>query len=159
MLTARAFTAALLTVLVSVPVAAAGGSAAGGATIARSQAAGAMNSYINKVRARHGLRPLRAAAALNGSARRYALTLMRQDALYHRSRPSASRRYSRAGEVLALHSGSRAQVSATVRQWMASPSHRAVLLTRSMSDLGAGLARGRFHGSRAVIWVVHVGHR
>ena len=42
---------------------------------------------------------------------------------------------------------------------MASPTHRAILLSRSFRWVGIGLARGRL-GSRVVTaWVAHVGAR
>jgi uncharacterized protein YkwD len=43
--------------------------------------------------------------------------------------------------------------------WLRSPSHRAVILTRSMNLVGAGMVRGRFRGRRATIWVVQTGRR
>jgi uncharacterized protein YkwD len=82
---------------------------------------------------------------------------MRTDTFTHRARPSVAGHYKRAGEALAYHTGSGPQIGWTVRAWMRSPSHRAILLTRSMRELGAGMARGRFRGGRAVIWVLQVG--
>jgi uncharacterized protein YkwD len=132
---------------------------------APSQAAGndaassAMVDKINEVRARYGLRALRSSSSLNGSSERFAEHLMRTDVLAHRSSPSTGGGYRRSGEVLAMHTGTRNRISSTVRQWMHSPSHRAVLLSRSMRELGAGVAHGRFGGSRAVVWVAQVGRR
>jgi len=112
---------------------------------------------INAVRAENGLAPLRPSGSLDGSSQRFAEHLMRQDALQHRARPSTN--YPTAGEVLAMHMGNGNRIGATIGKWMRSPSHRAVLLTRSMREMGAGVAHGRFGRSPAVIWVVQVGKR
>jgi uncharacterized protein YkwD len=125
----------------------------------REAAADAMVQKINEVRARHGLRALRASGSLDQSSRRFAVHLMSQDALYHRARPSTGGGYRRAGEVLAMHTGSRERIGSTVARWMNSSGHRAVLLSRSMGEMGAGIAHGRWGRSRAVVWVVQVGKR
>ena len=52
-----------------------------------------------------------------------------------------------------------ARVRGTVRTWLRSPPHRAVILTRSMNLVGVGMASGRFHGHRATIWVLQTGRR
>jgi uncharacterized protein YkwD len=116
-----------------------------------------MVQKVNRVRARHGLRPLRPSGSLDGSSQRFAEHLMAADVLQHRARPSTS--YPTAGEVLALHPGSRGRIGATVAKWMRSPSHRAVLLSRSFREMGAGVSHGRYGRSRATIWVVQVGKR
>ena len=127
------------------------------APTALGSAGDAMVSKVNEIRERHGLKPLRPSGSLSGSSARYARHLMRTDRLTHRARPSVSGHYKRAGEALAYKSGSRPAVGWTVRAWMRSSTHRSVLLTRSMRELGAGLARGRFGGRRAVVWVLQVG--
>jgi uncharacterized protein YkwD len=116
-----------------------------------------MVAKVNEVRQRHGLRPLRPSGSLDGSSARYARRLMRTDTLAHRARPSVAGHYRRAGEVLAYRSGSGPGISWTIRAWMRSSTHRSVLLASSMRDMGAGLARGRFRGRRAVVWVLQVG--
>ena len=150
-----AFSAALVTLTVALAAAPALGS--GRPPAARASTANAMVQKVNEVRGQHGLRPLRASGSLAGSSQRFAEHLMRQNILQHRSRPSTS--YGNAGEVLALHMGSRARVGSTVGKWMRSPSHRSVLLSSSFREMGAGVARGRFGRARAVIWVVQVGRR
>jgi uncharacterized protein YkwD len=79
--------------------------------------------------------------------------------LAHRSRVSASGHFSRLGEALAMHGGRGLGVGSVVRMWLRSPTHRAVILTRSMNLVGAGASQGRFHGRRATIWVVQAGRR
>lgn len=116
-----------------------------------------MVAKVNEVRKRHDLRPLRPSPSLDRSSAQYARRLMRTDTLAHRARPSVAGQYKRAGEALAYRSGSGLGISWTIRAWMRSSSHRSVLLTRSMRDLGAGLARGRFRGRKAIVWVLQVG--
>jgi uncharacterized protein YkwD len=126
---------------------------------ARSTAAAtdAMVQKVNQVRVSHRLRALRPSASLDGSSQRFAEHLMAADILQHRARPSTS--YSTAGEVLALHGGGGDRIGTTVAEWMNSPSHRAVLLSRSMREIGAGVTHGRFGGSPGTVWVVQVGKR
>ena len=119
-----------------------------------------MVAKINHARARNGLRPLHSSGALNGSANRFAGSLMRRGVLGHRSSGvSAGTDFRRLGEALAVISGRGLGVRSTVTMWLHSPSHRAVILTRTMNLVGVGVARGRFHGHRATIWVVHFGRR
>jgi uncharacterized protein YkwD len=119
----------------------------------------AMVGKINQVRARHGLRPLRVSPSLMHSSQRFSSDLLHANAFGHRSHVSASGRFSRLGEALAMHYGSRAGISRTVRAWLNSPPHRREVLTRSMGLVGTGMARGRWRHGRAVIWVLQVGKR
>jgi uncharacterized protein YkwD len=118
-----------------------------------------MIAKINQVRGRAGLRSLRPSPALAGSSGRFAAFLMQRGVLAHRSRVSAGGGFSRLGEALGMTSGRGLGVSTTVQMWLHSPSHRAVILTRSMNLIGAGAVQGRFHGHRATIWVVQTGQR
>jgi uncharacterized protein YkwD len=130
------------------------------ASPARAQASSSMVAKINSARARNGLRPLRRSRALNASASRFAGSLLRRGVLAHRSSGvSAGSGFRRLGEALALISGRGPGVSSTVTMWLNSPSHRAVILTRSMNLIGVGMASGRFRGRRATIWVVQTGRR
>jgi uncharacterized protein YkwD len=151
------FSAALASVLVVLAIAPAPASAR--PPKARAATSGAMVEKINAVRARHGLRPLRSSPALSGTSERFAAQLMRADILQHRAEPSTGAAFGQAGEVLALQLGHRARPGAAIAQWMQSGSHRAVLLTRSMNQVGAGFAVGSFRGRPAVIWVAQVGRR
>jgi uncharacterized protein YkwD len=127
------------------------------ATVEAHHATSSMVAKINQVRARHGLPPLRSSPSLNRSSRRFARTMIRRDFFGHRARVSASRRFHRLGEALAMHSGRRPGVRGTLRSWMRSSSHRRLVLTRANRYVGAGMSRGRFGGRRAVIWVMQVG--
>jgi uncharacterized protein YkwD len=116
-----------------------------------------MVASINKVRARHGLPPLRTSRSLNRSARRFSRRLMRSGSFGHASRVQASGRFRTLGEALGMHLGRGVGIRSTVRMWLRSPGHRAIVLTRSMRWLGVGLAKGRFHRRRAAIWVLQTG--
>jgi uncharacterized protein YkwD len=117
----------------------------------------AMLLKVNEVRAAHGLRPLREAPRLERSAGRYARWILRADRFEHQSRIQASSRFRRLGENLSLHGGHRPRVRYTVRAWMHSPGHRALLLSRGFRWLGAGKAAGRYGGRSATTWVLHLG--
>ena len=112
-------------------------------------------SKINKFRAAHGLRKLRVSNSLNRSSYRYARTMARRHYFGHASSIRASGSFSMLGEVLAMHSGSRARPSQAVNGWKRSAVHRRVLLHPSFRYIGAGRARG---GGKTM-WVVQVGRR
>lgn len=109
-------------------------------------------SQVNDARAAHGLRPLRLAPALRRSSRNYARWMLGNQHFGHLAAIRAPRRFSLLGEVLARTPGRRPSAERTVKQWLASPSHRAVLLSRRFRFIGIGLARGRL-GSRPVTLV------
>ena len=116
-----------------------------------------MFQKINQTRARYGLAPLRSSPSLSRSSNRFASWLMAHDTFGHRGHVSASHRFKRLGEALALHGGSRPGVRSTLRQWLSSSAHRAIVLSHSMRWMGASMCRGRFGRHRAVIWVLQVG--
>jgi uncharacterized protein YkwD len=115
-----------------------------------------MFNKINKIRRAHGLARMRPSLSLFYSARRYARRMIRSDYFGHQARIPLTRRFRRAGETLAWHSGWRLSPRRTVWQWMGSPSHRAVLLSSSYNRLGVGRARGNYAGRPATMWVAHV---
>ena len=118
---------------------------------------GQMIRQINKARAHYGLRPLRASSSLSHSSTGFSRQLLSGGRFGHAARIHASSRFHSLGEALAMHSGSGLGIRGTVRQWLASPTHRPIVLTRSMRYVGAGASRGRFHGHRSTIWVLQVG--
>ena len=75
----------------------------------------------------------------------------------HQTRIQISNIFGVVGENLAWHSGRQALVRWTLRAWMRSPAHRAVILHHPFRWLGAGLRRGRFKGMPATMWVLHLG--
>jgi uncharacterized protein YkwD len=114
---------------------------------------------LNVVRAEHGLAPFNGSPPLRHSARAYARWMLRADYFGHLSRIRASGNFPLVGEALAWHSGGRARVHRTVRAWMQSPPHRALIVRPGFRWLGAGMARGRLSGRRATTWVLHFGGR
>ena len=118
-----------------------------------------MFKKIHHLRRAHGLARLRPAFSLFVSAKLYARRMMRWDYFGHLSRIPVARRWRTAGETLEWHSGWRLRPRAAFRRWMASPPHRAVLLSSRYRRLGVGRARGNYWGSRATMWVAHVGRR
>ena len=114
---------------------------------------------INKIRHAPGLRSLRPAYSLFVSARVYSRRMMRSDYFGHLSRIPVASRWRAAGETIEWHSGWRLTPRKAVRRWMASPPHRAVLLSRRFTRIGVGRARGRYGRRMATMWVAHVGRR
>jgi uncharacterized protein YkwD len=114
---------------------------------------------LNQIRQAKGLSMLRASESLFRSSTRYAQHMIDRDYFGHASRIAASSAFPRVGETLELHSGWNADPARTIDEWMNSPGHRAVLLSRSYRWVGMGVVRGRI-GSRSVtVWVAHVGAR
>jgi uncharacterized protein YkwD len=151
MRTGTAMTATI--VLLAIPVPATGAEAG----TANRKAEAEMIQQVNEVRAKHGLKALRRSRSLAGSARRFSHWLMENDTFGHVGSIQASSHFWMLGEALAMHSGRRFRVRATVERWMASPSHRALVLTDTMRWLGIGVTRGRVRASSATIWVLHLG--
>jgi uncharacterized protein YkwD len=125
-------------------------------------AAGSSNAMVQKVnqyRASHGVHGVRISRSLNRSAARYARRMLRHGYFGHAGRIQVSRRFRRAGEVLAMHPGRRALIGHTVNSWANSPGHAQILLDGAFTWAGAGKATGRYHGRKWTFWVVHVGRR
>jgi uncharacterized protein YkwD len=95
---------------------------------------------VNEARADHGLRQLRPASKLSAGARAWSRHLMRQDAFHH-ARLSAG-----TGEILAWGTCSWFRPARAVRMWLASSSHRALLLRPGFRVLGTGWSRGSWRG-------------
>jgi len=118
-----------------------------------------MYKKINNIRKAYGLPKLRGSWSLLFSAKRYARAMMRADYFGHLGRIPVSSGWNATGETLAWHRGWRAKPRRTVSRWMHSPGHRAVLLSSRYRRIGLGKARGNYAGTRATMWVVHVGRR
>jgi uncharacterized protein YkwD len=116
-----------------------------------------MFKKINQIRRAHGLANLRPSLHLLASSRRYARRMIRSDYFGHQARIPVAGRFRAAGETLAWHSGWRLSPRRTVRRWMGSPPHRAVLLSSSFNRIGVGRARGRYGSRPATMWVAHLG--
>jgi uncharacterized protein YkwD len=116
----------------------------------------AMVRAVNEAREDHGRRALSNSRRLARSAGRLAAKLTKLDVFGHLGSPSGGSGVQ--GEALALHRGWRARARSTVRRWLSSPSHRAVVLGRFRA-IGAGIKRGRIGGRLTTVWVLHVGGR
>lgn len=99
---------------------------------------------VNQERHKHRLGPLRRSALLRQTARWKARRITRSGVFAHDASIHGARRFAWAGEVLAQGQTSPEQV---VRAWLASPGHRAILLSPQARRVGFA-RRGR-------TWVGH----
>jgi len=116
-----------------------------------------MVDALNAGRADRNLPQLRLSPSLERSSFAFAQRLMRTDVFAHAERIQAGGRFRRLGEVLAWTPGLRLRRPRAVRMWLASPGHRALILSRRFHYVGAGRARGIFGGVPATVWVVQLG--
>ncbi len=178
---AAALAAAALPALAPTPADARGAACAGAdevpaaATLARARTATVC--LVNAERARRGLRRLRDSAPLRASAQAYARDMAERDFFAHTSpggagllaRVRRTSRYlkgarsSRLGENLAWGAEARATPRAVVSAWMASPSHRANVLSAAFRESGLGLVLGApvrsAPAGAAVTYAHHFGRR
>jgi uncharacterized protein YkwD len=105
---------------------------------------------INVERAKRGLPPLPADPRVEAAASAHARDMVRRRYFAHRRAggPGLSRRLRRAGwrgraagEAIAYGCGASATPLATLRMWLNSPPHRAILLDRGWSAAGVGISR------------------
>ena len=120
---------------------------------------------INKVRANHGLHPIVISTRLHLAARRHSHDMLWRGYFAHTS-PTGSTMTDRilrtgyvsgynwiAGETLAWGWGTQAGPRATVRAWLHSPEHRAIVLSPRYKTVGIARSCGRFLGySGACVW-------
>jgi uncharacterized protein YkwD len=101
---------------------------------------------VNSVRRAHGARPLAVGPALQRAARAHSVDMARRGYFDHGPFVQRLRRFgvrSRViGENLAYAAASGFSAGVVVRMWLASPPHRAILLDRSFSRIGIGVAGG-----------------
>ncbi|MFN8223300.1 MAG: CAP domain-containing protein [Gaiellales bacterium] len=135
-----------------------------------------LRNEINLVRRENGLRPLLGSKALAGAAESYSRTMLRDGFFSHvspngvgfaqrirqRYSPNGFRRWA-VGENLLSSSG---PISAkqVVALWMASPAHRANLLSPTFRQMGIGAvhqvaAPGVFGGKSALVVTLDLGTR
>jgi uncharacterized protein YkwD len=105
---------------------------------------------INFVRSWSHHRSLGFSARLSRGAAAWARHLMRTEVLAHSA--AAMRRHE--GEVIESHTSPRANVNKVVMEWLNSPGHRQVMLSRGYRRAGAGKAVGWLGGQKSTIWVV-----
>jgi uncharacterized protein YkwD len=101
---------------------------------------------VNAVRAAHGRRPLAVGRALHRAARAHSTDMVRRGYFDHGPFVQRLRRFGvrgrRFGENLAYTSEAGFSGTVVVQMWMASPGHRQVMLDRSFSRIGVGVAGG-----------------
>jgi uncharacterized protein YkwD len=132
---------------------------------------------INRVRAARGLRPLRPTRSLAAAARRHSTQMAQRGFFDHNSADGTPfwRRIERfygdrgfrsweVGENIFWQSPTTIAATSVVRSWLASPGHRANMLSRSWRDLGVGAlsltsAPGVYGGSPVTIVTVDFGKR
>lgn len=117
----------------------------------------AMIQKINEARRSNGLAELQASDALTGSARNYVRYMLVNDYFGHLASIQAGGKFLFLGKTLEWHSGWRPRVAFTFSGWMASPPHRAVLMSPTYRFIGTGRVRGRYEARRATAWVAQLG--
>jgi len=116
-----------------------------------------MVNEINQVRNAHGVRSLHYSPSLARSSSRFVHYLARTERFAHAPRIMASRHFSRLGEILALTPGRTVQRASTLDSWLRSPTHRAVLLSRSFRFIGAARTLSYSGRHDAMVWAVQFG--
>ena len=107
---------------------------------------------INRARAAHGLRALRAHRRLARAADAHTRSMLRSNSFSHGAFASRVRRYAsfhRVGETIAMRT--RCSASGFVSMWLNSAPHRAVLLSRGFRRIGIGRRRGSLGAGRACV--------
>jgi uncharacterized protein YkwD len=122
--------------------------AAGGQARSLSGSEASLLRTINSVRTSHGLAPLRVDFRLVRAARGHSADMLRRQYFAHGSVARRARALGARGPVfgenLAWARGLTAQW--VVDKWLASPSHRAVLLRPGFRRVGIGILYGTFAG-------------
>jgi uncharacterized protein YkwD len=107
---------------------------------------------MNRVRAQHGLVPLRYDARLERAARSHSREMITAGTFAHGAFANRMHKFAvhgrLAGENLAWGTGYLATPRGIVTAWLASPEHRANLLRASFSRVGIGSLVGSFLGNQ-----------
>jgi uncharacterized protein YkwD len=105
---------------------------------------------VNTTRASHGLGPVRFDATLRRAARAHSADMIRRHYFAHGAFAQRMRIFGArgpfVGENLAWGVGSFAAPDSVIREWLASPAHRANLLRPGFQRIGIGALRGSFQG-------------
>jgi uncharacterized protein YkwD len=125
---------------------------------------------LNRQRAAHGIRALRADGKLARAARGHARDMVAQHYFSHTSRSGASfsarikrtgwtrtRRSYTVGENIGWGGGSLSTPRQMVRAWMSSAGHRANILDRSFNLIGIGIANGAPTGGSGATYATDFG--
>jgi uncharacterized protein YkwD len=136
--------------------------------VSRSTLRSAILCLVNRERRAHGLRAFRRDERLRRAADRHARDMVRRRYFAHERTggPDLGTRLRRAGwrgraagETIAYGCGPPATPRATVRAWMNSPGHRAILLDGGYRRGGPGVAKGTPARCRGATWVLDVGRK
>jgi uncharacterized protein YkwD len=112
---------------------------------------------FNKVRADHGLKPLRFDAKLAEAADSHSRDMLRRGYFAHDG-PQGKwdvrvRHYVKRvllGEILSEGSGQYATPAGMLKAWMHSPAHRRIILMPELRLVGLGIAKGTYRGTADV---------
>jgi uncharacterized protein YkwD len=145
------------------------GAGARAARASRARLRAALLCLINRERARRGVRPLRHDRRLTRAATRHARDMVRHRYFGHQRAggPDLGARLARArwrgkasGETIAYGCGSSGSARATVRRWLASAGHNAILLSGRYGRGGpAVVKRAPVRCRGGATWVLDVGRR
>jgi len=167
---ATALTACLIAFSLTAGPAAAAGCSGAGAQAASATAGklrAALLCLVNNKRRAYGLHALGLNRKLQRAAGRHARDMVRNHFFAHQRAggPSLTTRLHRAGwygsawgEALAYGCGSMGSPRSTLRMWMNSPPHRAILLSSRYRQAGLGVTARAPCGSGSM-WVMDVGRR
>jgi len=127
----------------------------------------AVHCLVNHARSRNGVRSMQGDGRLARAARNHARDMVRRRYFGHQrigGRSPAGRaraagwRGTALGEAIAWGCGRSATPAATVRAWLNSPGHRAILLSRTYGRVGIGLAKRAPVSCRGgATWVLDAG--
>jgi len=116
---------------------------------------------INRVRTAHGLRALEEETALVESAREHSADMVANQYFAHgvnwwKRLVRAGASGTHLGENLgwcAIQACPGAAPDSLIQMWLASPDHRATLLSPAFRRLGVGVSHGPFHGWKSAVIV------
>ena len=128
----------------------------------------ALLCLVNRKRSAEGLKRLKRDRKLQRAATRHARDMVKRDYFAHQRAggPDLTERLERAGwhgrawgETIAYGCGSAGSPKATLRAWMNSPPHRAVILSGSYGRGGLGVGGEALCGNDGATWVLDVGRK
>ena len=128
----------------------------------------ALLCLVNRKRAAEGLGALRRDRKLQRAAGRHARDMVRHDYFAHQRAggPDLGERLDRAGwsgrawgETIAYGCGSSGTPKATLRSWLNSPPHRAIVLSGEFGRGGLGVGSEALCGAGGATWVMNVGRK
>ncbi len=136
------------------------------------QARSAVRCLLNEERTQRGVRPLRGSELLKAAATRHSLDMVSRTYFSHDG-PQGSTLVARVtrtgyinprvgwtvGENIGWGSGELGTPKAMVKAWMASPGHKANLLTPAFKEVGIGIALGSPRGGQGVTYTTDFGAR